>query len=76
MTTYQKSILMKEFKANPFLTKGKQHQLARLLNVSERKIGAWYSMSRFDKRKEGSPIEGEYSCKFFEYFKCLAQIGQ
>ena len=69
MTTYQKSILMKEFKASPFLTKEQQHHLATLLNISVKKIGAWYAKSRFDKKKEGLPIEGEYSCNFFKYSK-------
>ena len=52
---------MEEFKANPFPTRQKQHQLARSLNVSVKKIGAWYARSRFEKRNEGLPIKGEYS---------------
>ena len=54
---------MKEFKANPFLRKEEQHQLARLLNVSAERIGAWYAKRRFDKRKEGFPIKSEYTFK-------------
>ena len=63
MTPYQIYILMKEFKANPFLKKEEQHQLARLLNVSAKRIGVWYSRRRFEKRKEGLPIKSEYTFK-------------
>ena len=53
MTPYQKSILMKKFKANPFLKTEEQHQLAKLLNASVKKIGAWYARMRFHKRNQG-----------------------
>ena len=61
MTTYQKSVLMKEFKANPYLTKEIKHLLARSLNVSGRKIEAWYANRRFFEKKEGFSAKGECS---------------
>ena len=61
MTTYQKGILMKEFKANPYLTREIKHQLARSLNVSAKKIDAWYANRRFAERKEGLPTKSECS---------------
>ena len=49
-----------EFEMNPFLKTEKQHELARRLNVSEKRISKWYANRRADKRKEGLLTEGEY----------------
>lgn len=60
MTPYQTNILIKEFNAHPFLGKEKQHELARSLNVSAKRIGAWYAHRRFQKKEKGLPIKGEF----------------
>ena len=60
MTPYQIKVLMKEFNASPFLKKEQQNQLARLLNVSEKRIAAWYARRRFAKRQEALLAKGEY----------------
>ena len=60
MTPYQLKILMKEFNASHFLTKEKQNQLARLLNVSEKRIVGWYARRRFSQRQEGLLTKSEY----------------
>ena len=54
---------MKEFKANPFLKEEDQHQLARLLNISAKRVGAWYANRRSKIRTEGLPIKSEYTFK-------------
>ena len=61
MTPYQSEILQKEFENNPFPEAEEQHQLAKLLNLSEIRIRSWYACRRSKKRKAGLPIEGEYT---------------
>ena len=60
MTPYQTKILMKEFNASHFLTKEQQNQLARSLNVSEKRIAGWFARRRFNKRQEGLLAKSEY----------------
>ena len=59
MTANQAQILMKRFQAKPQLEKGEQHQLAKSLNVSEKRIEDWYSNTRFKRRRQGLLPEGE-----------------
>ena len=61
LTSYQKNTLKKEFKANPFPKIKKQHQLARSLNVSARRISCWYSWMRFEERKKNFVVQRENS---------------
>ena len=53
MTESQLEILMKRFKANPYPRKKEKHQLAKLLNTSEKVIHVWFSNRRHRKSKEG-----------------------
>ena len=59
MTPYQLKILMKEFHASPFLKVEQQNQLASSLNVSAKRIAAWYTRRRFAQRQEGLLAKSE-----------------
>ena len=52
MKKNQKQTLFKTFQEKPYLDKKEKRQLARLLNVSERRIQLWYSNRRKDIRYE------------------------
>ena len=57
MTAYQKQTLKKSFLAKPYMEKNERHQLARSLNVSEKRIKRWYDKRRYWNKKKGLPVE-------------------
>ena len=63
-TIYQKETLEERYQANPYLEQGEKHQLARLLNISERKIAKWFERRRQMKSKKG--LLRKFTCKYLE----------
>ena len=61
MTLYQEEMLIKEFKANHYVSEERKHQLARSLNVSATRVAAWYCNRRF-RKKHGLLATGVYTC--------------
>ena len=59
MTAKQTQILMKRFEEKPQLKKEEKYQLAKLLNVSEKRITAWFWNMRCKRRRQGLLAEGE-----------------
>ena len=59
MTAKQTQILMKRFEEKPQLKKEEKYQLAKLLNVSEKRITVWFWNMRFKRRRQGLLAEGE-----------------
>ena len=59
LTPGQTQILMKKFQNKPYLDKGEKHQLASLLNVSEKKIEKWFIDKRAQGRQAGLLDKGE-----------------
>ena len=64
LTIYQKESLVERFQTNPYLEQGEKHQLARSLNISERKIEKWFDRRRLMKRKKG--LLSKFSCKYLQ----------
>lgn len=64
LTIYQKETLVERFKANPYLEPGERHQLAKSLNISEKKIAKWFERRRHMKRKKG--LLQKFTCKYLE----------
>ena len=56
MTAYQVQTLNKSFQAKPYVEKNERHQLARSLNVSEKRIIKWYERQRYLMKQKGLPL--------------------
>ena len=72
-TKHQTEILISRFKSKPYLRKGEKDQLARQLNVSEKRIETWYH-NRRSKGREGdiSKTRSETSFVYFMYtYVCM-----
>ena len=50
---------MKRLKNKPYLEKEEKHELARLLNISVKRIEWWYKNRRKERRKAGLLEKGE-----------------
>ena len=66
MTAYQKQTLWKTFRAKPDPERDEKHQLAKSLNVSEKRIRQWFENRRYVFRQKGFPVEfgEEFSIKY------------
>ena len=66
MTKYQEQTLKERIENNPYLGKEEKHQLARLLNISEKRISMWFVNMRKARRITGLLAKGEKSSTKYE----------
>ena len=59
MTYKQRNVLLNYFNAKPYLERKEKHQLAKSLNISEKRISVWFCNQRQITRKDGLLCEGE-----------------
>ena len=59
-TARQKQILMKAFQAKPYPKTEEQYEVAKLLNISNKRVKQWFINRRhFERNKEHSSHLGE-----------------
>ena len=59
-TARQKQILMNTFQAKPYPEIEEKYELAKLLNISKKRVDEWfYNRRRFERNKEHSSHLGE-----------------
>ena len=58
-TEAQKQIMMERFQANQYLTRREKRELAKSMNMEEKRIAIWYSNMRRKKAAVGMPSRSE-----------------